>query len=76
MGKRFYFRPDVFADDAVEAVKEIRRLCDVALTADNGQHGANVSLLVKENAAGEEWVIGKISDEEMLRRSTFNPDFV
>lgn len=76
MGKRFYFRPDVFADSPREAVEEIRRLCAIAVLADEGDTGPNISLLVKENASGEAWVIGEISDEERDRRHSFNPDFV
>jgi hypothetical protein len=74
--RRFYFRPDIFADDALEAVREIHRLCEVAIKADNNTVGPNIKLLVKEDAATEAWVTGQITEEEMTIQQSCNPDLV
>lgn len=76
MARRFYFRPDVFADNPREAVETIQRLCGIALASDIGETGPNISEIVKENDAGEAWVIGEIDDSELERRHSFNPDYV
>lgn len=79
MSKRFYIRPDFFANTRLDAAKELhRQLGHVIEWAEQGNAQGNYYLgeLFGEDAATEEWLNQKISDDERTLRHSFNPDFV